>query len=286
VMKCLEKDRNRRYDSAGSLARDVERYLHDEPVQACPPSAGYRFRKFARRNKTLLVASGAIAAALVIGLGLSTWMYLRERATLQAASAWEFFIVAIAQLHASDQAGYRATCKGMVEAPIDRVDDETKLRQILVWTLAPDALEDMCLVVKRAEELAANNSIGQPHMVLYALGAALYRDGQYNRATDELKKSIAAYPSDPLIGSETINLQRLLLAMSKWQQGKQDEAQRLFAKTQPVIDQQRQSTAAFALKSALEVLRREAESLIEPQEADEAPTNDDPTPVIPLTRDP
>ena len=65
-MKCLEKDRNRRYETASSLARDIERYLHDEPVQACPPSAGYRFRKFARRNKTLIAAGGAISAALVI----------------------------------------------------------------------------------------------------------------------------------------------------------------------------------------------------------------------------
>src|SRR5438132_1266501 len=51
VMKTLEKDRNRRYETANSLTRDIERYLHDEPVQACPPSAAYRFRKFARRNK-------------------------------------------------------------------------------------------------------------------------------------------------------------------------------------------------------------------------------------------
>src|SRR5262249_25663333 len=51
VMKALEKDRNRRYETASALAADVQRYLHDEPVQACPPSAWYRFRKFVRRNK-------------------------------------------------------------------------------------------------------------------------------------------------------------------------------------------------------------------------------------------
>ncbi len=89
VMKCLEKDRNRRYETPNSLVRDIERYLHDEPVQACPPSASYRFRKFARRNKRLLAAAGAIAAALVIGLGLSTWMYFRERAAVQVAEANE-----------------------------------------------------------------------------------------------------------------------------------------------------------------------------------------------------
>ena len=48
-MKCLEKDRARRYESASGLARDVERYLADEPVEACPPGAGYRLRKFARK---------------------------------------------------------------------------------------------------------------------------------------------------------------------------------------------------------------------------------------------
>ena len=50
-MKALEKDRNRRYETASAFAADVQRYLNDEPVQACPPSAWYRFRKFARRNR-------------------------------------------------------------------------------------------------------------------------------------------------------------------------------------------------------------------------------------------
>ena len=58
VMKALEKDRNRRYETANGLAPDMQRYLADEPVQACPPSAWYRFRKFARRNKTGLTAAG------------------------------------------------------------------------------------------------------------------------------------------------------------------------------------------------------------------------------------
>src|SRR3990172_6064294 len=51
AMKCLEKDRNRRYETPGGLARDIERYLHDEPVLACPPSVTYRLKKFVRRNK-------------------------------------------------------------------------------------------------------------------------------------------------------------------------------------------------------------------------------------------
>lgn len=66
ALKALEKDRTRRYETAASLAEDVERYLNDEPVQACPPSAAYRFRKFARRNRLALVSAGAVSAALVI----------------------------------------------------------------------------------------------------------------------------------------------------------------------------------------------------------------------------
>src|SRR5262249_47695602 len=64
VMKALEKDRGRRYESANGFAQDIQRYLADEPVLACPPSATYRFRKFARRKKTAL----AVAACLFLAL--------------------------------------------------------------------------------------------------------------------------------------------------------------------------------------------------------------------------
>src|SRR5439155_11080404 len=73
VMKALEKDRNRRYETASGLAADLRRYLDDEPVQAGPPSAAYRFRKFARRNKVALAMATVVAAALgLVGVGLGT----------------------------------------------------------------------------------------------------------------------------------------------------------------------------------------------------------------------
>jgi WD40 repeat protein/serine/threonine protein kinase len=68
VMKALEKDRNRRYDSANALAMEIQRYLADEPVLACPPSSWYRFRKFARRNKGALMTAALISAALVLAV--------------------------------------------------------------------------------------------------------------------------------------------------------------------------------------------------------------------------
>jgi WD40 repeat protein len=77
VMKALEKDRNRRYETASAFAADVERFLADEPVEASPPSAMYRFRKFARRNKAAVLAAAGIGAALVLTIaGLSASMFL------------------------------------------------------------------------------------------------------------------------------------------------------------------------------------------------------------------
>ena len=69
VMKALEKDRARRYDTASALAADVQRYLADEPVLACPPSTWYRFRKFARRNRRALVTVSVLGFAALVGVG-------------------------------------------------------------------------------------------------------------------------------------------------------------------------------------------------------------------------
>jgi serine/threonine protein kinase/tetratricopeptide (TPR) repeat protein len=82
VMKALEKDRNRRYETANGLALDVQRYLADEPLEACPPSAIYRFRKFARRNKTTLLAGSLIVVALLIGTVVSAWQAIRAEWSL------------------------------------------------------------------------------------------------------------------------------------------------------------------------------------------------------------
>jgi WD40 repeat protein len=73
VMKCLEKDRTRRYETANGLARDIERHLGNEPVVARPPSSAYRFQKFVRRNKVTVIAVAMVAAALVLGALTSTW---------------------------------------------------------------------------------------------------------------------------------------------------------------------------------------------------------------------
>jgi eukaryotic-like serine/threonine-protein kinase len=85
VMKALEKDRTRRYETANGLAMDIERYLNNEPVVARPPSRLYRFQKLVRRNKVVFAAAAAVMAALVAGTGTSTWLFLKEREARQRA---------------------------------------------------------------------------------------------------------------------------------------------------------------------------------------------------------
>ena len=75
VMKTLEKDRNRRYETASGFAADVQRYLADEPVRAYPASALYRFRKFARRNKMLLTAATLVAVTVLVAGSTVTWKW-------------------------------------------------------------------------------------------------------------------------------------------------------------------------------------------------------------------
>ena len=76
-MKCLEKDRTRRYATASDLALDVQRHLDHEPVIARPPGNWYRWRKFCRRHRGAVSAAAAIAAALIAGAGLSAWQAVR-----------------------------------------------------------------------------------------------------------------------------------------------------------------------------------------------------------------
>jgi len=89
VMKCLDKDRRRRYETSNGLAMDVQRYLNNEPVIARPPSRLYRFQKLVRRNKIVFASGAAVATALLIGLGTATWLFFMERAARREAVAAE-----------------------------------------------------------------------------------------------------------------------------------------------------------------------------------------------------
>ncbi len=87
VMKCLEKGRERRYETASGLARDIQRYLADEPVEARPPSAGYRLGKFLRRHRTAAIAASLVLLALLVGIAGTTYGLVRAEAQRKEAEA-------------------------------------------------------------------------------------------------------------------------------------------------------------------------------------------------------
>ncbi|MFO0979249.1 MAG: tetratricopeptide repeat protein [Planctomycetaceae bacterium] len=98
VMKSLEKDRNRRYDSAGELAADVQRYLQDEPVQALPPSLLYSLRKFVRRNRRQLTTVASISIPVLCLLCVLLW-----QASVAAAHRAESSLLAMKALEECDR---------------------------------------------------------------------------------------------------------------------------------------------------------------------------------------
>src|SRR5262249_57397509 len=81
-----ERARPRRYESASAFGADVQRYLNDQPVQACPPSAWYRFRKFARRNKRVLAAASLLFAMLVVAVAVLGASYAQVKEALHEKS--------------------------------------------------------------------------------------------------------------------------------------------------------------------------------------------------------
>jgi tetratricopeptide (TPR) repeat protein len=217
-------------------------------------------------------------------------MIYAQRLTASNASAITLYGLAVAQARLGDKAGYRATCKALVELPPGDASDLTKSKPIWspsltpdafdrpIWVplLAADAVDDPSVHVNRVEEFVAHNRLIQPHFRLCLLGAARYRAGQCERAADDLEASIAAYPNGPnLHGLDTINYHRLFLAMTKWQLGERDAARRQLAETLPAVEQELQTASiGWSRRATLEILRREAEDLIGQREANEAVENE------------
>lgn len=108
VLKALEKDRTRRYETANGLSRDLQRYLANETVEARPPSAGYRLRKFVKRNKTQVGAAGLVLTALVMGIIGIGYGFLQAEASRRDAVA--------AAVQASDERLKAETAKALAEA--------------------------------------------------------------------------------------------------------------------------------------------------------------------------
>ena len=150
VMKSLEKDRSRRYDTANGLARDIERYLHDEPVEASPPSVVYRLRKLLRKHRGAVTAVAAVASVLFLGTVVSTWQAVRatsaeQQAIVERVRADMTATEAIAERTRADQKAEEAlTNSKQAQIEKDRADEnaveaKAAARQALVEKDRADA---------------------------------------------------------------------------------------------------------------------------------------------------
>ena len=133
VIKALEKDRTRRYETASGLAKDIERHLADEPVQARPPGASYRLNRLMRRNKVAFMAGAGIAAALIVGSAVSIWQAVRARhEAVRAHHESERANAALAELRTSAPA-FAAMARGLAarekfDEAIEKLDTAINLR--------------------------------------------------------------------------------------------------------------------------------------------------------------
>ncbi len=123
VMKALEKDRNRRYETASDFAADIQRYLNDESVQACPLSAAYRCRRFVRRNKVTLTTVVVVAMSLLIGSVVSVWQAIEANSARKLAD--ERLVLANDRL-ASERLAHRDADQARRDAERDRIKSENE----------------------------------------------------------------------------------------------------------------------------------------------------------------
>jgi serine/threonine protein kinase len=176
VMKSLEKDRTRRYETANELAMDIERHLDDEPVSAGPPSVGYRLHKFVRRHKAGVAAGLLVAAAIVAGLVVSTTMYFRaEQARGREAAART---EAERQAHISQ--AINEFLNNDLLASFD--PDKAKGREITVMEILDNATKKLEGKFKDAPSIEAS--------IRDTLGATYMSLGKYKEAEPHLKRAL------------------------------------------------------------------------------------------------
>ena len=190
VMRALEKDRARRYDSANGLAQDIQRHLDNEAVLACPPSTTYVLGKLVRRHRLAFAAGAAVAASLVIGLGVSTWLFFKEKATSAEATLARLKAEA-SETKATTEASRSKQVAQFMRDILAKADpkraenkDTALLREILDNT-----------VVRLDKDLA-----GQPLVRADLLGTIgwVYRNlGDTNQAVAMLRLSTELYEATP-----------------------------------------------------------------------------------------
>jgi serine/threonine protein kinase/Flp pilus assembly protein TadD len=234
VMKALEKDRDRRYESASAFAADAERYLRDEPVQACPPSAWYQFRKFVRRHRLPLGAGIIVATALVSATLVSTWMAVRAtRAEYEALQAGE---LARGERDRAATEKQRADEQAAVATAVnDFLLQDLLLQASAAEQASPEMKPDPDVKVRALLDRAARKIDGkfdqQPLVeaeIRRTLGQTYGGLGKFAEAERHFRRAIDLYAANQgPEHSRTLALKNRLAALVG-QQGRLEEARRLF----------------------------------------------------------
>ncbi|HEV7926949.1 MAG TPA: serine/threonine-protein kinase, partial [Verrucomicrobiae bacterium] len=220
VMKCLEKDRTRRYETATGLAADIQRHINNEPVLASPPSRVYQFRKLVRRHKFAFAATMAVLAALALGLAVSSYLFLKERQAHQKTIAAEREQERSRQRAETEAAKSRQVINfleemlGGVGPSVAAGRDATMLKEILDKTADRASRE---LTNQPDVEAELKNEMGQIYL---ALGQPDKAEVMHRAALVLLSKS-----NDDDDGRTAISMNNLALALRD--EGKWKEAEKL-----------------------------------------------------------
>lgn len=196
VMKALEKDRNHRYETANEFAQDLQRYLDDEPVHACPPSTWYLLRKSLRRNKQAVLAALLILLALlVVVVGTPTWGWIREQQhsrALQAAHERERLL---------NERARQAIETITSEEAIDQLTRETELRpgqrdflDKLIQYYTEAARDAPATEQERSRQAMAYFQIGRMNQTL---GRSQESEDAYRRAVKLGRQLVADFADQP-----------------------------------------------------------------------------------------
>jgi tetratricopeptide (TPR) repeat protein len=237
VMKALEKDRARRYETAAAFAADLDRYLADEPVQASPPSAGYRLRKFVRRNRGAVLAAAVVLLVLTGGIIATCVGLVQARAAKE--KAWSEAQLKEAERDRAIRAEAEAKTQAEITTSVNRffqlvlgqadVGRQPRLGGRLEGKRNPN------LTVRELLDRAAKRITGRftghelvEAAIRHTIGEAYTALGEYPQAQANLERTIELRTEKLGAGHDDTIAARHTLAMLFYAQGKYDQAEKAF----------------------------------------------------------
>ena len=204
VLKCLEKDRGRRYETANALVMDIQRHLGNEPVTARPRSRLYEFRKTVRRHQVGFAAAAVVIAALFLGLGMTIWSLAKEKQARRRADLEAYKSVRIARFLEDMLQG--------IDPKMAQAQDTTLLHEVLSAT---EMRVGRDLTNQPLVEAHLQNTLGNIYAAL----------GDFKNAEAMARNALALRRSQPSSQPSEVAESLFDLAHDLWSQGKLAEAE-------------------------------------------------------------